>query len=169
MYPAAEPTMASLVAVPCSSTGSAAVVGPWDEDRCRRLLTLPMCSPTRAGLYPDSLLATMCWYVGAPRIQAGGCPPTLPDIIERDFARRRSGLSLLADTILTIATWLVVFAPGSARMFRAINTRSSSDDDALDCRGRSLMRSAATSSSASVLHTCATRVASRRRSARLAC
>ncbi len=64
MYPAAEPTMASLVGSALFGDGAAAVVAVGEDRGLQDGMTGPDVLATRSRLYPDSL-GTMGWDVGA--------------------------------------------------------------------------------------------------------
>jgi alkylresorcinol/alkylpyrone synthase len=148
MFPAAEPTMATLVGSALFGDGAAAVVAVGD----RRALLDPAAGPdvlaTRSRMYPDSL-DIMGWDVGASGFRLV-LSPDLPDLIERYFADDVTGF--LADyglTIDDIGSW--VSHPGGPRVLEAINTALSLDDAALELSWRSLSE-IGNLSSASVLH-----------------
>ncbi|HZN84330.1 MAG TPA: 3-oxoacyl-[acyl-carrier-protein] synthase III C-terminal domain-containing protein, partial [Mycobacterium sp.] len=148
MFPAAEPTMATLVGSALFGDGAAAVVAVGD----RRALLDPAAGPdvlaTRSRMYPDSL-DIMGWDVGASGFRLV-LSPDLPDLIERYFADDVTGF--LADhglTIDDIGSW--VSHPGGPRVLEAINAALSLDDAALELSWRSLSE-IGNLSSASVLH-----------------
>jgi alkylresorcinol/alkylpyrone synthase len=148
MFPAAEPTMATLVGSALFGDGAAAVVAVGD----RRALLDPAAGPdvlaTRSRMYPDSL-DIMGWDMGASGFRLV-LSPDLPDLIERYFADDVTGF--LADyglTIDDIGSW--VSHPGGPRVLEAINTALSLDDAALELSWRSLSE-IGNLSSASVLH-----------------
>jgi alkylresorcinol/alkylpyrone synthase len=148
MFPAAEPTMATLVGSALFGDGAAAVVAVGD----RRALLDPAAGPdvlaTRSRMYPDSL-DIMGWDMGASGFRLV-LSPDLPDLIERYFADDVTGF--LADyglTIDDIGSW--VSHPGGPRVLEAINAALSLDDAALELSWRSLSE-IGNLSSASVLH-----------------
>jgi alkylresorcinol/alkylpyrone synthase len=148
MFPAAEPTMATLVGSALFGDGAAAVVAVGD----RRALLDPAAGPdvlaTRSRMYPDSL-DIMGWDMGASGFRLV-LSPDLPDLIERYFADNVTGF--LADhglTIDDIGSW--VSHPGGPRVLEAINAALSLDDAALELSWRSLSE-IGNLSSASVLH-----------------
>ena len=73
MYPAAEPTMASLVGSALFGDGAAAVVAVGEHRGLQDGMTGPDVLATRSRLYPDSL-GTMGWDVGASGLPAGAVP-----------------------------------------------------------------------------------------------
>jgi alkylresorcinol/alkylpyrone synthase len=148
MFPAAEPTMATLVGSALFGDGAAAVVAVGD----RRALLDPAAGPdvlaTRSRMYPDSL-DIMGWDVGGSGFRLV-LSPDLPDLIERYFADDVTGF--LADyglTIDDIGSW--VSHPGGPRVLEAINAALGLDDNALELSCRSLSE-IGNLSSASVLH-----------------
>jgi alkylresorcinol/alkylpyrone synthase len=148
MYPAAEPTMASLVGSALFGDGAAAVVAVGEDRGLQDGMTGPDVLATRSRLYPDSL-GTMGWDVGAKGFKLV-LSPDLPDIIERYFADDVTGFLAEHDlTIDDIGSW--VSHPGGPKVLEAINDALGLDDDALELSWRSLSE-IGNLSSASVLH-----------------
>jgi alkylresorcinol/alkylpyrone synthase len=148
MYPAAEPTMASLVGSALFGDGAAAVVAVGEHRGLQDGMTGPDVLATRSRLYPDSL-GTMGWEVGAKGFKLV-LSPDLPDIIERYFADDVTGFLAEHDlTIDDIGSW--VSHPGGPKVLEAINDALGLDDAALELSWRSLSE-IGNLSSASVLH-----------------
>ena len=148
MYPAAEPTIASLVGSALFGDGAAAVVAVGEHRGLQDGMTGPDVIATRSRLYPDSL-GTMGWDVGAKGFKLV-LSPDLPDIIERYFADDVAAFLAEHDlTIDDIGSW--VSHPGGPKVLEAINAALGLDDDALELSWRSLGE-IGNLSSASVLH-----------------
>src|SRR5258705_1284205 len=148
MYPAAEPTVASLVGSALFGDGAAAVVAVGEHRGLQDGMTGPDVLATRSRLYPDSL-GTMGWEVGAKGFKLV-LSPDLPDLIERYFADDVTGFLAEHDlTIDDIGSW--VSHPGGPKVLEAINDALGLDDDALEPSWRSLSE-IGNPSSASVLH-----------------
>jgi alkylresorcinol/alkylpyrone synthase len=148
MYPAAEPTIASLVGSALFGDGAAAVVAVGEHRGLQDGMTGPDVLATRSRLYPDSL-GTMGWEVGAKGFKLV-LSPDLPDLIERYFADDVTGFLAGHDlTIDDIGSW--VSHPGGPKVLEAINAALGLDDDALELSWRSLSE-IGNLSSASVLH-----------------
>jgi alkylresorcinol/alkylpyrone synthase len=148
MYPAAEPTMASLVGSALFGDGAAAVVAVGEHRGLQDGMTGPDVLATRSRLYPDSL-GTMGWEVGAKGFKLV-LSPDLPDIIERYFADDVTGFLAEHDlTIDDIGSW--VSHPGGPKVLEAITDALGLDDAALELSWRSLSE-IGNLSSASVLH-----------------
>ncbi|KGI66920.1 type III polyketide synthase [Mycolicibacterium rufum] len=147
-YPAAEPTMASLVGSALFGDGAAAVVAV-GEDRAQRLHPRgPEVVDTRSRMYPDSL-DTMGWRVGRNGF-ALILSADLPDLIDRYLAEDMSAfLGAHALDVDDIAAW--VSHPGGPKVIEAITAALGLDDDALELTWRSLAEVGNLSSS-SVLH-----------------
>ena len=148
MYPALEPTMASLVGSALFGDGAAAVVAVGERRGLQDGMTGPDVLATRSRMYPDSL-GIMGWDVGASGFQLV-LSPDLPDLIERYFADDVT--DFLAEhglTIDDIGSW--VSHPGGPKVLEAINAALGLDDDALELSWRSLSE-IGNLSSASVLH-----------------
>jgi alkylresorcinol/alkylpyrone synthase len=148
MFPACEPTMASLVGSALFGDGAAAVVAVGEHRGLQDGATGPDVLATRSRLYPDSL-GTMGWDVGAPGFRLV-LSPDLPDLIERYFADDVTGF--LAEhglTIDDIGSW--VSHPGGPKVLEAINAALGLNDHALELSWRSLSE-IGNVSSASVLH-----------------
>ena len=148
MYPALEPTMASLVGSALFGDGAAAVVAVGERRGLQDGMAGPDVLATRSRMYPDSL-DIMGWDVGASGFQLV-LSPDLPDLIERYFADDVTGF--LAEhglTIDDIGSW--VSHPGGPKVLEAINAALGLDDDALELSWRSLSE-IGNVSSASVLH-----------------
>ena len=148
MYPALEPTMASLVGSALFGDGAAAVVAVGERRGLQDGMTGPDVLATRSRMYPDSL-GIMGWDVGASGFQLV-LSPDLPDLIERYFADDVTGFLAEHDlTIDDIGSW--VSHPGGPKVLEAINAALGLDDDALELSWRSLSE-IGNVSSASVLH-----------------
>ena len=148
MYPAAEPTIASLVGSALFGDGAAAVVAVGEHRGLQDGMTGPDVFATRSRLYPDSL-GTMGWEVGAKGFKLV-LSPDLPDLIERYFADDVTGFLAEHDlTIDDIGSW--VSHPGGPKVLEAITAALGLDDDALELSWRSLGE-IGNLSSASVLH-----------------
>ena len=148
MFPAAEPTMASLVGSALFGDGAAAVVAVGERRGLQDGMTGPDVLATRSRLYPDSL-GTMGWDVGAAGFRLV-LSPDLPDLIERYFADDVTGfLGEHGLTIDDIGSW--VSHPGGPKVLEAISDALGLDDDALELSWRSLSE-IGNLSSASVLH-----------------
>jgi alkylresorcinol/alkylpyrone synthase len=148
MYPAAEPTVASLVGSALFGDGAAAVVAVGEHRGLQDGMTGPDVVATRSRLYPDSL-GTMGWEVGAKGFKLV-LSPDLPDIIERYFADDVAAFLAEHDlTIDDIGSW--VSHPGGPKVLEAINAALGLGDDALELSWRSLSE-IGNLSSASVLH-----------------
>jgi alkylresorcinol/alkylpyrone synthase len=148
MYPAAEPTLASLVGSALFGDGAAAVVAVGEHRGLQDGVPGPDVLATRSRLYPDSL-GTMGWEVGAKGFKLV-LSPDLPDLIERYFAADVT--DFLGDhglAIDDIGSW--VSHPGGPKVLEAINDALGLDDDALELSWRSLSE-IGNLSSASVLH-----------------
>ena len=147
-YPAAEPTMPSLVGSALFGDGAAAVVAVGERRGLQDGVAGPDVIATRSRLYPDSL-DTMGWDVGAAGFRLV-LSPDLPDLIERYFADDVT--DFLAEhglTIDDIGSW--VSHPGGPKVLEAITAALGLDDDALELSWRSLSE-IGNLSSASVLH-----------------
>jgi alkylresorcinol/alkylpyrone synthase len=148
MYPAAEPTMASLVGSALFGDGAAAVVAVGEHRGLQDGMTGPDVLATRSRLYPDSL-GTMGWDVGAKGFKLV-LSPDLPDVIERYFADDVTDFLAEHDlSVDDIGSW--VSHPGGPKVLEAINAALGLDDDALELSWRSLSE-IGNLSSASVLH-----------------
>jgi alkylresorcinol/alkylpyrone synthase len=148
MYPALEPTMASLVGSALFGDGAAAVVAVGERRGLQDGMTGPDVLATRSRMYPDSL-DIMGWDVGASGFRLV-LSPDLPDLIERYFADDVT--AFLAEhglTIDDIGSW--VSHPGGPKVLEAINAALGLDDAALELSWRSLSE-IGNVSSASVLH-----------------
>jgi alkylresorcinol/alkylpyrone synthase len=147
-YPAAEPTMPSLVGSALFGDGAGAVVAVGERRGARIGASGPDVLETRSRMYPDSL-DTMGWDVGASGFRLV-LSPDLPDLIERYFADDVTGF--LAEhglTIDDIGSW--VSHPGGPKVLEAINAALGLDGNALELSWRSLGE-VGNLSSASVLH-----------------
>ena len=148
MYPALEPTMASLVGSALFGDGAAAVVAVGERRGLQDGMAGPDVLATRSRMYPDSL-DIMGWDVGASGFRLV-LSPDLPDLIERYFADDVT--AFLAEhglTIDDIGSWLS--HPGGPKVLEAINAALGLDDAALELSWRSLSE-IGNVSSASVLH-----------------
>jgi alkylresorcinol/alkylpyrone synthase len=148
MYPACDPTMASLVGSALFGDGAAAVVAVGERRGLQDGMTGPDVLGSRSRLYPDSL-DTMGWDVGAFGFRLV-LSPDLPDLIECHFADDVTGFLAAHDmTIDDIGSW--VSHPGGPKVLEAITAALGLDDDALELSWRSLSE-IGNLSSASVLH-----------------
>ena len=148
MFPAAEPTMPSLVGSALFGDGAGAVVAVGEDRAARDRTTGPDVLATRSRLYPDSL-DTMGWDVSAAGFRLV-LSADLPDIIERYLADDVTGFLAEHDmTIDDIGSW--VSHPGGPKVLEAINSALGLDDHALELSWRSLSE-IGNLSSASVLH-----------------
>ena len=148
MYPALEPTMASLVGSALFGDGAAADVAVGERRGLQDGMAGPDVLATRSRMYPDSL-DIMGWDVGASGFRLV-LSPDLPDLIERYFADDVT--AFLAEhglTIDDIGSW--VSHPGGPKVLEAINAALGLDDAALELSWRSLSE-IGNVSSASVLH-----------------
>lgn len=147
-YPAAEPTMASLVGSALFGDGAAAVIAA-GESRAETISAAgPEVLDSRSRMYPDSL-DTMGWKVGATGFQLI-LSPNLPELIDRYLADDMTGF--LGDHGLSVddvAAW--VSHPGGPKVIEAITAALGLSDDALELTWRSLAEVGNLSSS-SVLH-----------------
>ena len=148
MYPAAEPTMPSLVGSALFGDGAAAVVAVGESRAARDRANGPDVLATRSRLYPDSL-NTMGWDVSAAGFRLV-LSADLPEIIERYLADDVTGFLAEHDLkVDDIGSW--VSHPGGPKVLEAINAALGLDDDALELSWRSLSE-IGNLSSASVLH-----------------
>ena len=148
MYPAAEPTMASLVGSALFGDGAGAVVAVGDRRGLAEGVAGPDVLATRSRMYPESL-DIMGWDVGASGFRLV-LSPDLPDLIERYFADDVTAFLSEHDlTIDDIGSW--VSHPGGPKVLEAITSALQLDDDALELSWRSLGE-IGNLSSASVLH-----------------
>ena len=147
MFPAAEPTMPSLVGSALFGDGAGAVVAVGEDRGARDRTSGPDVLATRSRLYPDSL-DTMGWDVGAAGFRLV-LSADLPEVIERYLADDVTGFLAEHDmTIDDVGSW--VSHPGGPKFSRP-STRPGLDDDALELSWRSLSE-IGNLSSASVLH-----------------
>ncbi|CAA0138378.1 Alpha-pyrone synthesis polyketide synthase-like Pks11 [Mycolicibacterium vanbaalenii] len=147
-YPAAEPTMASLVGSALFGDGAAAVVAAGENRAAAIDAAGPEVLDSRSRMYPDSL-DTMGWKVGRNGFQLI-LSPNLPELVERYLADDMTGF--LDDHGLTVAdidAW--VSHPGGPKVIEAITETLGLDSDALELTWRSLAEVGNLSSS-SVLH-----------------
>ncbi len=147
-YPAAEPTMASLVGSALFGDGAAAVIAAGENRAAEINATGPEVLDSRSRMYPDSL-DTMGWKVGRNGFQLI-LSPNLPELVERYLADDMTGF--LGDHDLTVAdieAW--VSHPGGPKVIEAITETLGLDGDALELTWRSLAEVGNLSSS-SVLH-----------------
>ena len=134
-YPAARPTMATLVGSGLFADGAAAVVMAGERRAGHMRAGGPDVVATRSRLYPDSL-GTMGWHVGASGFQLL-LSPDLPELIDRYLADDVT--AFLGDHDLTtadIAAW--VSHPGGPKVIEAITEALALGDDALELTWRSL-------------------------------
>jgi alkylresorcinol/alkylpyrone synthase len=148
MFPALEPTMASLVGSALFGDGAAAVIAVGERRGLQDGMTGPDVLATRSRMYPDSL-GTMGWDVGPTGFRLV-LSPDLPDLIERYFADDVTGfLGERGLVIDDIGSW--VSHPGGPKVLEAITDALGLDDAALELSWRSLSE-IGNLSSASVLH-----------------
>jgi alkylresorcinol/alkylpyrone synthase len=148
MFPAAQPTMATLVGSALFADGAAAVVAVGERRGLREHMTGPDVLATRSRMYPDSL-DIMGWDVGASGFRLV-LSADLPDLIETYFAEDVTAFLSEHDlTIDDIGSW--VSHPGGPKVLESINAALGLDDDALELSWRSL-NEIGNLSSASVLH-----------------
>jgi alkylresorcinol/alkylpyrone synthase len=148
MFPAAEPTMPSLVGSALFGDGAAAVVAVGEKRAARERTQGPDILASRSRMYPNSL-GTMGWDVGASGFKLV-LSADLPELIEKYLADDVTGF--LAEHELTIddiGSW--VSHPGGPKVLEAINAALGLDDEALELSWRSLAE-IGNLSSASVLH-----------------
>jgi alkylresorcinol/alkylpyrone synthase len=148
MFPAAKPTMATLVGSALFADGAAAVVAVGERRGLQEGMTGPDVLATRSRMYPESL-DIMGWDVGSAGFRLV-LSPDLPDLIERYFADDVT--AFLAENDLTIddiGSW--VSHPGGPKVLESISAALGISDDALELSWRSLSE-IGNLSSASVLH-----------------
>ena len=148
VYPAAQPTIATLVGSALFGDGAGAVVSVGERRAERIGARGPEVLGSRSRLYPNSL-GTMGWDIDGSGFHLV-LSPDLPDLIERYLTDDVTGF--LTDHRLTIddiGSW--ISHPGGPKVLEAINTALSLDDDALELSWRSLSE-VGNLSSASVLH-----------------
>jgi alkylresorcinol/alkylpyrone synthase len=147
-YPAAEPTIASLVGSALFGDGAAAVIAAGENRAAEINAAGPEVLDSRSRMYPDSL-DTMGWKVGRSGFQLI-LSPNLPELIELYLADDVNGF--LGDHGLEIddvEAW--VSHPGGPKVIEAITETLGLSDDALELTWRSLAEVGNLSSS-SVLH-----------------
>ena len=147
-YPAAEPTMASLVGSALFGDGAAAVIAAGQARAGEINATGPAVLDSRSRMYPDSL-DTMGWKVGRNGFQLI-LSPNLPELIDRYLADDLAGFLGGHDlAVPDIEAW--VSHPGGPKVIEAITAALGLADDALELTWRSLAEVGNLSSS-SVLH-----------------
>ena len=147
-YPAAQPTIETLVGSSLFGDGAAAVVAVGERRATQIRASGPDVLASHSRLYPDSLDA-LGWKVGASGFQLV-LAANLPELIDRYFADDVTGFLSEHDlTIDDIAAWMA--HPGGPKVIDAINEALGLDDDALELTWRSLAEVGNLSSS-SVLH-----------------
>ena len=147
-YPAAEPTMASLVGSALFGDGAAAVIAAGETRAGEINATGPAVLDSLSRMYPDSL-DTMGWKVGRNGFQLI-LSPNLPELIDRYLADDMAGFLGGHDlTVSDIEAW--VSHPGGPKVIEAITATLGLADDALELTWRSLAEVGNLSSS-SVLH-----------------
>jgi alkylresorcinol/alkylpyrone synthase len=147
-YPAAEPTMATLVGSALFADGAAAVVAAGERRAGQIGARGPDVLASRSRMYPDSL-GTMGWNISARGFELV-LAPDLPDLIERYLADDVTAFLTDHDlTIADIASW--VSHPGGPKVMEAITEALALPEDALELAWRSL-EEVGNLSSASVLH-----------------
>lgn len=147
-YPAAEPTIASLVGSALFGDGAAAVVAAGENRAAEINAAGPEVLDSRSRMYPDTL-DTMGWKVGRTGFQLV-LSPNLPELIERYLADDMNGfLGEHGLEIDDIEAW--VSHPGGPKVIEAITETLGLPDDALELTWRSLAEVGNLSSS-SVLH-----------------
>ncbi|HUH70502.1 MAG TPA: type III polyketide synthase [Mycobacterium sp.] len=147
-YPAAEPSMATLVGSALFGDGAAAVVAVGERRAEQIGAGGPDILDSRSHLYPDSL-RTMGWDVGSSGFRLI-LAPDLPAIIERYLAGDVAAfLAAHGLDIPDVDTW--VSHPGGPKIIDSIVETLGLPDDALELTWRSLSE-VGNLSSASVLH-----------------
>lgn len=147
-YPAAEPTLASLVGSALFGDGAAAVIAVGENRAAKIDPAGPDVLDSLSRMYPDTL-DTMGWKVGRMGFQLV-LSPELPELIDRYLADDVNGF--LGDhglTVPDIQTW--VSHPGGPKVIEAITATLGLADNALELTWRSLAEVGNLSSS-SVLH-----------------
>jgi alkylresorcinol/alkylpyrone synthase len=148
MFPAAEPTMPTLVGSALFGDGAAAVVAVGGKRAARERTPGQDILATRSRMYPNSL-GTMGWDIGAKGFKLV-LSAELPELIEKHLEDDVTGFLAEHDlTIADIGSW--VSHPGGPKVLEAINSALDLDDEALELSWRSLAE-IGNLSSASVLH-----------------
>ncbi|UXA18850.1 type III polyketide synthase [Mycobacterium sp. SMC-4] len=147
-FPAATPTIATLVGSALFGDGAAAAIALGERRAERTGAAGPLVRDSRSRMYPDSL-DTMGWQVGRNGFQLV-LSPELPELIDRYLAEDVAGfLDAHQLTVADIATW--VSHPGGPKVIEAITATLGLSADALELTWRSLSEVGNLSSS-SVLH-----------------
>lgn len=147
-FPAAQPTIATLVGSALFADGAAAVVAVGERRAERTGAAGPTVRDSRSRMYPDSL-GIMGWQVGRNGF-ALILSPDLPQLIDRYLAADVGDFLGSHDlTIPDILTW--VSHPGGPKVIEAITAALGLSDEALELTWRSLAEVGNLSSS-SVLH-----------------
>ncbi|BBX18631.1 type III polyketide synthase [Mycolicibacterium duvalii] len=147
-FPAARPSIATLVGSALFGDGAAAVIAVGERRAERTAPAGPAVRDSRSRLYPDSL-DIMGWQVGGNGFELV-LSPDLPQLIERYLADDVAEFLGAHDlTVADIDTW--VSHPGGPKVIEAITATLGLSDDALELTWRSLAEVGNLSSS-SVLH-----------------
>ena len=147
-YPAADPSMATLVGTALFGDGAAAVVAVGERRAERIGAPGPDVLQSRSHLYPDSL-GTMGWDIGSSGFGLI-LAPDLPAIVERYLAKDVTEfLAAHGLDISDVGAW--VSHPGGPKIIDSIVESLGLPDDALELTWRSLSE-VGNLSSASVLH-----------------
>jgi alkylresorcinol/alkylpyrone synthase len=147
-YPAAKPSMATLVGTALFGDGAAAVVAVGERRAEQIGAGGPDILESRSHLYPDSL-GTMGWDIGSSGFGLI-LAPDLPNVIERYLADDVTAfLAPQGLDISDVGAW--VCHPGGPKIIESIVESLGLPDDALELTWRSLSE-VGNLSSASVLH-----------------
>jgi alkylresorcinol/alkylpyrone synthase len=147
-YPAAEPSMATLVGSALFGDGAAAVVAVGHRRAAQIRAGGPDILDSCSHLYPDSL-DTMGWAIGSSGFRLI-LAPDLPTVIERYLGEDVTTFLATRDLdISDVGAW--VSHPGGPKIIDSIVETLGLPDDALELTWRSLSE-VGNLSSASVLH-----------------
>jgi alkylresorcinol/alkylpyrone synthase len=147
-FPAAKPSVATLVGTALFGDGAAAVVAVGKRRAQKISAAGPDILGSRSHLYPDSQ-ATMGWNIGSSGFGLV-LSPDVPTIVERYLADDVTRfLAMYAIDISEVGAW--VSHPGGPKVIESIVASLGLPDDALELTWRSLSEVGNLSSS-SVLH-----------------